>query len=95
VKTVYNKDMDKEWSEQCLYSAKVTIEKNDGNKYNSYVAYPKGEPENDMTMDELIEKFRMLATRVLSENKVRKILETVNKLEEIKDIRKLTELLVP
>jgi 2-methylcitrate dehydratase PrpD len=95
VRTVYNKDLDKEWSEQTLYSATVKIETEDGKEYSKYVKYPKGEPENDVTVDELKEKFRMLATRVLSERKTNKIIETVSRLREIKDVRELTSLLAP
>jgi 2-methylcitrate dehydratase PrpD len=95
VRTVYNKDLDKEWSEQTLYSATVKIETEDGKEYSRYVKYPKGEPENDLTVDELNEKFKMLAMRVLSERKANRIIETVSRLEELQDVRKLTSLLVP
>jgi 2-methylcitrate dehydratase PrpD len=95
VKTVYNPDLDKEWNEQSLYSSTVKIETEDGKEYSQYVKYPKGEPENDLTTEELNEKFKMLSTRILTERRTNKIIETVNKLEKIKDIRKLTQLLIP
>jgi len=95
VGTVYNKELDKEWNEQCLYSATVKIETEDGKEYSEYVKYPKGEPENDLTLEELNEKFKMLATRVLSQRTADRIVQTVNKLEETKDITKLTSLLIP
>jgi len=95
VRTVYNKDLDKEWNEQCLYSSTVKIETEDGKEYSEYVKYPKGEPENDLTTDELNEKFKMLSTRILTEKRANKIIEAVNKLEKLEDIRKLTKLLIP
>ena len=95
VRTVYNKDLDREWSKQTLYSSTVKIETETGKEYSKYVKYPKGEPENDLTVDELNEKFKMLATRVLSERKANEIIKTISGLESIGDIRKLTNLLVP
>jgi 2-methylcitrate dehydratase PrpD len=95
VRTVYNEALDKEWNEQCLYSSTVKIETEDGKEYVQYVKYPKGEPENDLTKDELEQKFKTLSTRVLAERKTNKIIETLNTLEKIKDVRKLVSLLVP
>lgn len=93
--TVYNKDLDKEWNEQCLYSSTVKIETLNDQEYVQYVKYPKGEPENDLTTDELNEKFKTLSTRTLPERRANKIIDTVNRLPEIDDIRKLTRLLAP
>ena len=41
--------------------AKVTIYMKDGNEYEATCLYPKGEPENPLTQEELEEKFRGLA----------------------------------
>ena len=41
--------------------ARVTIYLKDGNEYKATCLYPKGEPENPLTQEELEEKFRGLA----------------------------------
>ena len=41
--------------------ARVTIYMKDGNEYKSTCLYPKGEPENPLTQEELEEKFKGLA----------------------------------
>jgi 2-methylcitrate dehydratase PrpD len=94
VRTVYNKALDKEWNEQCLYSSTVKIETEDGNEHAQYVKYPKGEPENDLTTNELNEKFKTLSTRTLTKEKANKIIETVSRLEELQDVGNLTRFLV-
>jgi 2-methylcitrate dehydratase PrpD len=42
--------------------AKVTIYLKDGNVYENTCLYPKGEPEHPLTQEELVDKFRGLAT---------------------------------
>jgi 2-methylcitrate dehydratase PrpD len=42
--------------------ARVTIYMKDGNEYNATCLYPKGEPENPLTQEELEYKFRGLAS---------------------------------
>ena len=92
VRTAYNKDLDKEWEEQCLYASTVKIETEDGNEYSQYVKYPKGEPENDMSREELKEKFVTLTTRLLTQEKANTIIETIDEIEKLQDVRELTSL---
>jgi 2-methylcitrate dehydratase PrpD len=49
----------KEWP------ARVTIQLSDGPVYERFVRYPKGDPENPLTWDEMAAKFRALAGAVL------------------------------
>jgi len=93
VEMIHNKEMDKEWPD--TWATKVTIEKTEGDAYSHRVDYPKGEPESDLTEAELNEKFRILASKVLDESKVNGILETVCRLDKLKDINGLTILLTP
>ena len=44
-----------------IRGARVTIYMKDGNEYEATCLYPKGEPENPLTQEELEEKFRGLA----------------------------------
>jgi 2-methylcitrate dehydratase PrpD len=54
------KTFPKEWP------ARVSIELGDGTRHEKFVRYPKGDPENPLTWDELAAKFRALAGTVLS-----------------------------
>jgi 2-methylcitrate dehydratase PrpD len=54
----------------------------------------KGSPQNPMTDEELEDKFMSLATRVLPQEQASKIAATVRDLENVKDLRDLTDLLV-
>ncbi len=48
------------------WPARVTIETTDGGRYEKSVRYPKGDPENPLTWDEMAAKFRSLTSPVLS-----------------------------
>ncbi len=47
------------------WPARVAIELENGQRYEKFVRYPKGDPENPLTWDELAAKFRALAGAVL------------------------------
>ncbi|MGB6944495.1 MAG: MmgE/PrpD family protein [Bryobacteraceae bacterium] len=48
------------------WPALVTIELEDGQRFEKFVRYPKGDPENPLTWEEMTSKFRTLAGAVLS-----------------------------
>lgn len=75
------------------YPSTLILETNDGRKYSAHVDYPKGDPENPLSDDELIEKFRLLASATISDEKAEKIIDVVLNLEKVDDINKLTALL--
>ncbi|HEY7165031.1 MAG TPA: MmgE/PrpD family protein, partial [Candidatus Binatia bacterium] len=72
---------------------KVRLETTDGNKYDGKVFHPKGSPENPLSNEELRRKFMGLAAMVLSQEKSQRIMETVESLEQLKNVTQLTELL--
>lgn len=47
------------------WPARATIELQNGEQYENFVRYPKGDPENPLTWDEMAAKFRSLAGAVL------------------------------
>jgi 2-methylcitrate dehydratase PrpD len=57
-----------------------------GDEYDSTVLRPKGDPTNPMTNEELENKLRTNALRVLSEDQVDELQEKIRKLEDIDDI---------
>ncbi len=77
------------------YRAIVTMVLEDGTSLDASVDYPKGDPENRPTLEELDEKFRDLAGLVLEEPKVERLLGALKRVEEIDKVGDLTALAVP
>ena len=71
---------------------KVSLEMSSGERLSAKVFYPKGSPENPLTQEELQSKFLGLASMVLPKKKAQEILDAVENLEEIEDMRELAAL---
>ncbi|MFC1864267.1 MmgE/PrpD family protein [Chloroflexota bacterium] len=65
-----------------------------GAKYSCHVDYPKGHPNNPMTDEDIRDKFFSLATKFMSEEQIKQVIDTIYTLEELNDIGRLMELLV-
>ena len=65
----------------------------DGKNYSEKVLHAKGSDKVPMTRDEILQKFRLLASRVLSRNRVEKLEDTLLKLEKLTDAKKISRLL--
>lgn len=72
-------EMMKDWPEK--WASDVEIQLVNGNRFRKYVAYPKGDKNNPMSRDEIIEKFRELASFRLRQETIEEIVEGVFKLE--------------
>jgi 2-methylcitrate dehydratase PrpD len=59
------------------WPARVVIRLSDGVAYEKFVRYPKGDPENPLTWDEMADKFRSLAGALLPAGQDREIIESV------------------
>lgn len=59
------------------WPARVIIHLANGQSYEKFVRYPKGDPENPLTWDELAAKFRSLAGGVLSADRCNQIIGQV------------------
>jgi 2-methylcitrate dehydratase PrpD len=73
------------------WPAMVTIKMNNDRKYDCRVDLAKGEPENPLTNEELHNKFVSLATTVINEEKIDRIIKMVSKLQELDELGKLTK----
>ena len=60
------------------WPARATIRLEDGREYERFVRYPKGDPENPLTWDEMAAKFRSLAGAVLSPERCDEIIRQVS-----------------
>jgi len=60
------------------WPARVVIELADGQRYEKSVRYPKGDPENPLTWDEMTAKFRVLAGAAISAERCDEILDAIS-----------------
>jgi len=75
------------------WPAHVRIEMRNGESYETHVRYPKGDPQNPLTWDELFAKFSALAARVLPADRCEPIsdaVRTMNGNSALREIWKLT-----
>jgi 2-methylcitrate dehydratase PrpD len=71
----------------------VEVKTKQGKTYHEEVKYSKGTPNNPFTKEELKDKFRTLASSVLSERRINRIIDTVEKIEKLENISILARLL--
>ena len=71
----------------------VRIETTDGRSFEKQLDFPKGDPRNPLTDDEIEQKFRALAEGVLSKARQDQVIEAVCGLEKAKDLGGLMGLL--
>lgn len=79
------KDFPRKWP------AKVTITTGDGQTLRAQVEYPKGDPENPLSWDEIIQKYTFLTAPVFSDDKCSAIVSSVRSLENMKNVVNLME----
>ena len=73
---------------------KVTIRLRDGRSFSRQIDYAKGSREAPMTPEELKEKFVGCARQALDDSSIERIIEDVEHLETLQDIRPLCRLLM-
>ena len=72
--------------------AKACITALNGQQYSTFVHYPKGDPRNPLTDQELEEKFRSLAAVALPKEKMESLLKAIWGLGKVRDIGKVIKL---
>lgn len=88
-------DPDMSMRESGRPTARVAIELRDGRVLTRETTVVRGDGLNPAPREELIEKFMMLAAEALGGERARQVVEAVDRLEELKDVRDLTALLTP
>ena len=76
-----------------LFPAWAEVRTTDGRTMHSELTYPKGDPENPVTWDEMQNKFKLLSAPVISNQRQQKIMAAVDSLEQLDDVRQLASLL--
>jgi 2-methylcitrate dehydratase PrpD len=92
-KVVCVKDPELEASYPAKWAGWAEIETIDGKRRKSRVEMPKGEPENPLAWEELVEKFHTLTAPVFSAARRSAIIKATSQLETFRDIRGLARLL--
>ena len=66
----------------------------DEETYTREVRYPKGDPENPLSWNEILEKFdRCMANASMQPEKHGELIEHIRNLENVRDMKKITALL--
>ena len=81
IKGVASEEFEKMFPEK--QPSKVIIKTNDGKEFSEYREYPKGDPREPMTMEDLEIKFNSLSTELLTDVKLSEIKEMIFNCEEI------------
>ena len=87
VKLVVDPEIDKLYPGK--WPVRVEISLNNGEKYTKIGLYPKGDPENPFTPAEFREKFRQLASLRLQSDETQRLLDSIEKMEQITDVTDL------
>ncbi len=74
------------------WPAKAVIFTKDGRRLETRVEYPKGDPENPLTWEELIDKFKLLTAPVFSSEQINNIVTYIRNLEHEEDLSYLLAL---
>jgi 2-methylcitrate dehydratase PrpD len=73
---------------------KVTIRLRDGRTFSRQIDYAKGSREAPLTAEELKQKFISCAREALDDNSIEQVIEYVEHLEALEDIRPMCQLLI-
>jgi 2-methylcitrate dehydratase PrpD len=85
-------DLDRFFPESIPSRVKITMD--DGKCLTKEVRYAKGDRQNPLSWKEILQKFNALVpSSKLSNNKKKQLIETIQNLEQIKDIKEFTKLL--
>lgn len=91
VSCVKDPELEKEFPKK--WPASVSLQTKDGKTYSTRIDFPKGDPENPLTWDELIDKFRNLISPLFPYTRQNQIIDKVRSLERMIDVNELSMLL--
>lgn len=91
VSCVADPELDEVYPRQ--WPASVEITTRDGRRFATRINYPKGDPENPLSWEELIQKFNELASPVFSKDRRQELISRVRSLETEESIPNLVNLL--
>jgi 2-methylcitrate dehydratase len=63
--------------------SKVVVKTKDGREFSEYLEYPKGDPREPMTMEDLDNKFEGLSEKLLAAGKRKEVKEAIFSAEQL------------
>jgi 2-methylcitrate dehydratase PrpD len=85
-------ELERTFPKQWRATAEILTE--DEKSYSTTIEYPKGDPENPLSWQEMKERFHDLTGRIMKKEQRLKIVAAVERLDEIKDIGRWSALLL-
>jgi 2-methylcitrate dehydratase PrpD len=92
VRCVEGPELEKVFPKQ--WAATVEIRTKNGKIFSTRVDYPKGDPENPLLWDELVEKFNGLTPSIYSKARKGKIVEQIKKIDTVRNLNQWTSVLL-
>ena len=92
IKVIPDEDLDAIYPEDCRPTL-VEIKTRNGESYSKRISYPKGDPRNPLTDEELFEKFLRWAGPSITEERAHEIKQIIYKLERLDNVSEFTEVL--
>src|SRR5262252_3987274 len=77
------------------HSVNLEVHLKNGTRYSEQILHATGSDQRPMSEDEILQKFRLLAGRVISRPRLEKLEDTLLHLEKLDDARKIAKLLTP
>src|SRR5215470_642132 len=77
------------------HGVNLEVHLQNGTRYSEQILHAKGSDQHPMSKDEILQKFRLLASRVISRPHLEKLEDTLLHLEKLDDARKIAKLLTP
>lgn len=75
-------------------AAKIVIELKNGQILERTIDKAKGNPENPLSFEELAQKFRICARRILNDDQIEKVIHLVDKMEDVSNIKEIIKVLI-
>ena len=75
------------------HGVNLEVQLRDGRSYSEKVLHAKGSDKHPMNREEVLRKFRLLASRVLSRSRLEQLEDTLLNLEKLQDAKKIGKLL--
>ena len=91
VSCVEDSELDRVFPKQ--WPASVQIVTQDGRRFSTRIDYPKGDPENPLTQEEVLSKFNDLTSAIYPAEKRQRIVSRIRTLEREKNVKEFSKLL--
>jgi 2-methylcitrate dehydratase PrpD len=75
------------------YPATLVAELNNGQTFTAHVDFPKGDPENPASKEDILAKFHLLTEKFLDKNRIDRVIEMINHLEDVRNLGELADLI--